>query len=285
MEELKYSILVCSYGNGRQFANFLWTACNQKTDRRYEIIVVDNATPNTTIYDAFKKSICKLLKARYFKIEPENKKCLNITQGINYAASVATGKYVVIVADSNVLLSFNLLSSIDNLIDPDSIVLSSGKNDVKISPTGSYQAEYERNDSGDMAKANADLLDQMGWPDDPNSLNLLPGKHRWPTPHLHDDCYIVAMARAKFLELGGYNEDQATWGEYHQNFVKSASSKLKRKELRDVRIIHQYHRVFKGEQDTHIEHARPGKSAAIKALEPVGYNYTDVILTMKKGIQ
>ena len=55
MEELKFSILACVYGNFLQFKNFLSTAILQHHPS-YEIIVVDNAHPNNDICDVC--SVC-----------------------------------------------------------------------------------------------------------------------------------------------------------------------------------------------------------------------------------
>lgn len=249
MEKLKFkfSILVCAYSNGYQFNNFLYTACMQDLEN-YEIIIVDNGTANNEIYWAWQKAIFRH-KIHYHFISPEEKKCRNITQGINKAASMASGEYLVIVADSNVLLSFNLLSKINELIDKNTLVLSAGKyNDVKISPNGNYANEYEKSNQYDMQDICAKILHDMGWPDDPLNLKLLDGKHRYPDPHENYDCYIVAMAQKDFFAIGGYNEDETQWGDYHSNFVKKCARILITKKLEGIKIVHQYHRVFKQEQ-------------------------------------
>lgn len=248
MEELKYSIVVCAYKNHRQFSNFIWTACCQDFNG-YEVVVVDNATPNDLIFRMSEKAQCSLAKVRYFNIEPEQKRCKNITQGINLAVSKAVGKYVVIVADSNVLLSFNLLSSIDRLIDDDTVVLSSGTNDVKISPDGNYDSEYWLGDPQKMAELNYKLLIKMGWPCDPINLDLSKVGYRFPPPHRGLDCYIVALAKSQFLQKGGYDESKVSWGEYHQEFVKRMLDGSKLAALQGVRIVHQFHRVFKDDSN------------------------------------
>lgn len=247
MEKLKFSILVCVYGNSKQFSNFLWTAYCQDYDN-FEIVVVDNATPGTAIGGVYKCCPAKVKKRiNYVFIHPEQKRCRNITQGINLAARHAQGEYVVIVADSNVLLSFNLLESIEALIDEKSVVLSAGCNDVKISPDGSYDAEYAKDSSDKIAEVNEKLLEDMGWPCDPIHLKLIAGKHRFPPPHLTYDCYIVALSKENYLQSGGYDEDQRGWGEYHQNFVKGLTGRLQQRNLTGVKIVHQYHKVFKND--------------------------------------
>jgi glycosyltransferase involved in cell wall biosynthesis len=248
MEELKFSILVCAYKNSRQFSNFLWTACCQNF-HPFEIIVVDNATPNDGIQKACEKVPCRLSKVRYFNIRSEEKKCRNISQGINLAAEKATGKYIVIVADSNTLLSFNLLESIGKLIDSNVVILSSGMNDVKISPNGNYDSEYWSGDPSKISRLNEKLLLAMGWPCDPINLDLTKVGHRFPPPHKGWDCYIVCLPRQYFLRHGGYDEKDSSWGEYHQNFVSDIASKLRPVNLKGVRIIHQFHRVFKDDSN------------------------------------
>lgn len=245
MEKLTFSILVCVYGNAQQFSNFLWTAYCQD-HYSYEVVIVDNATPDASIkstYDCCPRKIKNRLN--YVFISQKDKRCRNITQGINLAASAAKGKYIVIVADPNVLLSFNLLESIEALIDDKSVVLSSGCNDVKISPGGFYDSEYARENPEKMAAQNEQLLKDMGWPCDPLNLRLIAGKHRFPQPHQHFDCYIVALSRKNYLKFGGYDESQRSWGEYHQVFVERLTKKLQRRNLTGVRIVHQYHRVYK----------------------------------------
>jgi glycosyltransferase involved in cell wall biosynthesis len=243
MEELKFSILVCVYGNPKQFKNFLWTACNQDFEG-YEIVIVDNATEDDSIFNVYQDSINKLSKIRYFAIGPKQKQCTNITQGINIAAQKAVGRFIVIVADPNILLSFNLLSQISKLIDDKFIILSSGMNDVKISPKGTPPSEWHQGKPEEMAQENEKILIEMGWPDDPLNLKLIKGKYRWPPPHRDYDCYVAALSRKYFLNIGGYPMDQTTYGTYHAVFLSNLATKLKPKKLTDVRIIHQYHRSW-----------------------------------------
>ena len=253
---LKYSILYCVYNNTAQFRNSLFTAaCQSWSDdlgkKPYEIIIADNNTPGDSIKTMSRgidpTTIFKDGFVRYLRIKEDQKRCTNITQGINLAALAATGDYIIIVADSNVLLSFNLIDKIDEMIDPDTLVLSTGpKNDVKISPGGTKNSEYADISYGQAAQINAKLLADMGWPNDPINLNLSKVKHRYPPPHMVRDCYIAAMSREKFLSYGGYDESQTTWGTYHEFFLDAMAGYLKHeKHLRGVRIIHQYHSVLK----------------------------------------
>lgn len=243
MEEIKYSILVCAFCNGKQFRNFLWTATNQDYDpRAYEIQVVDNDTPSEEI----EKACMKFKVHKYTKMI--NKNCRNITQGINYAAENARGKYIVIIADSNVLLSFNLLKEIDRARKKAPIVISGGHNcDVKISLTGDYDSEYAQIDPEIMARTNQLILKEMGWPADPSALKLIPGKYRFPDPHKNFDVYMVAMPKRIFLEEP-YNDQQKTWGPYHQDFVRKKCEEHGFASVENARIIHQWHRVWKNGQ-------------------------------------
>jgi hypothetical protein len=188
---------------------------------------------------------------RYFYIHPSEKKCTNITQGINIAAQKAVGEYIVIVADSNVLLSFNLLSKIDEYITPATVVLSSGTtNDYKLSPDGMIETEYKHDDPDKMTDICKDLLTKMGWPCNPLNLKLIDGKWRQPQAHHGHDCYIVAMAKEAFMGLGGYDENLNEWGTYHDKFVDRVTQTLKSRLLKGVRIVHQYHRVWKQQEAT-----------------------------------
>lgn len=248
MEKLDFSILVCAYGNPAQFSNFLWTAYCQDYPDNYEIVVVDNATPGAQIENTCRACPGKVRKRiNYIFLRPKDKRCKNIAQGINLAARKAKGKYLVIVADSNVLLSFNLLESIADFIDDGAVVLSAGCNDVKISPDGSYDTEYAKQSAGAMAEANERLLEEMGWPCDPLHLRMVAGKHRYPPPHLTYDCYIVALSKENFFKFGGYDENQRSWGEYHQKFVSRMVSHLQQRNLVGVKIVHQFHRVYKND--------------------------------------
>lgn len=246
-KKLKYSILACAYGNHKQFSNFLWTAyCQDFTN--YEVVVVDNATPGAqmqSVYDCCPRKVKKYV--HYHSIKREEKRCRNIAQGINLAASRAEGKYLVVVADSNVLLSFNLLEQIDALIDENSVVLSAGCNDVKISPDGQHDTEYACLNAEHISNSNDVLLELMGWPCDPLQLRLIPGKHRYPPPHLTYDCYIVAMSKDNYFKLGGYDESCKEWGEYHQVFVEKATKALQSRRLQGIRVLHQFHRVYKND--------------------------------------
>lgn len=252
MENIKYSILVCAYSNGHQFHNFLYTACRQEIDDKYEIIVVDNATPTTEIYDACKRASCYLSRIKYYNIQPDQKKCKNITQGINFAAVMSKGEYIVIVADSNVLLSFNLLSEIDKIDGKQwKIIISGQGTDIKISPNGNGSTEYSRLSQKEMMNVNANILEKMGWPDDPYSLRLIEGKYRYPPPHNNFDIYIAAMHREVFLKQP-YNENLKSWGDYHANFIQNKCREYASIRLTDVKIIHQFHRVWKNE-DANID--------------------------------
>jgi hypothetical protein len=163
------------------------------------------------------------------------------------ATRAASADYIVIVADSNVLLSFNLLSKINSCIDPNTLVLSSGpKNDVKISPDGSKRSEYQQINYERAVSLNNTLLEKMGWPCDPLDLKLLPNHHRFPPPHMARDCYIAAMSRDAFISYGGYDESKTQWGPYHEYFLDAMAGYLKKeKHLTGVRIVHQFHRVLK----------------------------------------
>lgn len=244
-KKLGYSILACVYGNHRQFSNFLWTAYCQDFDD-FEIVIVDNATPGAQIKSVYERTPRKIRRMiNYIYLPQKEKRCRNINQGINIAAQKAAGKYLVIVADPNVMLSFNLLDSIDELIDDGSVVLSAGCNDIKISPYGSHESEYGTKNPEEVANANDVMLDLMGWPCDPLHLKLIPGKHRYPPPHQTYDCYIVALSKNNYLKSGGMDEGIRSWGEYHQKFVKGLTKWLKPKHLHGVKIIHQFHRVYK----------------------------------------
>jgi glycosyltransferase involved in cell wall biosynthesis len=248
MEELKFSILACVYGNDKQFANFLYTALRQDCSN-YEVLIVDNAHPNDDIRNLCMRSkdipeMGGRVDLRYFRIQPQDKKCKNIAQGINLAARNARGKYFVIVADPNVLLSFNLLKTIDG-IDQKTVMLSDISGDLKISPTGAVIDEYSDGDPARMAEINDSLLKEMGWSDDPLKLKLIPGKHRMAPPHLTYDCYIVAVSRDNFLISGGYYETDTSWGRYHEFFVHRLKDFLNVEFIKGIKVIHQYHRVLK----------------------------------------
>ncbi len=249
MEKLKYSILVCVYGNADQFENFLITACGQDYPiDDYEIVVVDNATPGNEIMQACLSvgSWMAFPNIIYARIGAGQKQCRNITQGINIAARGAQGERFVIVADSNVLLSSNLLKEIDKS-DDKQIVISGAGTDIKISPDGNYSTEYAPKDHNQIAKENDLLLKAMGWPDDPLDLKLIEGKYREPDPHNAFDVYIVTMHRSQFVS---YDKNLSSWGPYHTNYVWSLCMKYGHRRLQNIRIIHQYHRVWKNEEQT-----------------------------------
>jgi glycosyltransferase involved in cell wall biosynthesis len=244
MEKLKFSIVACAYGNNWQFENFLCTAISQ-AHNSFEIIIVDNATPNKKIQDICLMNRRKKSKVKYFRIEPEQKKCKNITQGINLAARKARGEYLVIVADPNVLLSLNFLTAMDAIIDNDTLVLLDMTTNSRLSPTGSYEDEYSILVPEVMSEMNENLLKQMGWPADPLSLVLIPGKHRMAPAHLTYDCVVTGLSKENYFKSGGYDENDVSWGIYHEVFIRRLSESLGVKFIGGVRVIHQYHRVLK----------------------------------------
>jgi glycosyltransferase involved in cell wall biosynthesis len=247
MAKINFSIIACTYNNPYHLKNFLWTVFNQDYQGGFETIIVNNASTRDGVIMACCGQPSRI-NIRYYEITPEEKRCTNIAQGINLAAQKAMGRYLVIVADPNVLLSFNLLSSISKVIKPTNIVLSAGpENDVKISPDGLQQTEYAKLKPEDMETHCELLLRDMGWPCDPLELKLLPGKHRFPPPHLQYDCYIAAMSRPNFYKFGEYPEKQTTWGRYHDEYLQMLAKNLDEIRLTDIRVVHQFHRVFKEE--------------------------------------
>ena len=241
---MNFSIIACTYNNPYYLKNFLWTVSNQDYKGSFETIIVDNAStisvlPACTGWPSW-------INIRHYKIKPENKKCTNISQGINIAASKAKGRFIIIVADPNVIISHNLLSSIAKCINDKNVVLSAGPdNDVKISPDGRQRTEYKIMPKEFMEFECDTLLKSMGWYCDPLQLKLLPGKHRWPPPHLGYDCYIVALSKTNFLKFGKYPTEQTIWGRYHDIYTKMLATELEEVRLKGIRIIHQYHPVFK----------------------------------------
>ncbi len=245
MQKFKFSIICSTFANPDQIKNFLSTLIKQDYRGSFETIIIDNGTPSQEIYTAC-CDMPKKINIRLNRIEPENKTCTNISTGINIAAQGATGSYLIIVADPNVLLSYNLLSSIDKIIKHDSLILSAGPtNDVKISPNGLQQTEYAKMDRNQMSAQNEILLKEMGWPCDPLRLKLLSGKHRFPPPHLGYDCNIAPLSRMNFYKYGQYPTSETNWGIYHDKYLQKLALNLKEQRLQNVRIVHQFHRVFK----------------------------------------
>jgi hypothetical protein len=244
MEKLKYSILVCAYCNVDQFNRFLMTACSQDFDD-YEVVVVDNATPNNDIMLSCDtaRSWLGIDNLTYIRLSKAAKRCKNIAQGINIAAVRARGERFVVVADSNVLLSDNLLSEIDKHNGRE-VVISGAGTDIKISPDGNINTEYAAGDPTMIELENARLLKTMGWPDDPLKLKLIPDTYRVPDPHNQFDVYVISLHRSQFSE---YDEAFTHWGPYHAHYVKNKCMEYGHRRLKNVRIIHQYHRVWKDE--------------------------------------
>jgi hypothetical protein len=243
-KKLKYSILACAYANPDQFQNFLRTACSQGRDD-YEVIIVDNATPGNDIMQACLNvgAWQEFDQLVYQRIVRTQKRCTNIAQGINAASRSASGEHLVIVADPNVLLSFNLLDRINSLM-AGKVLISGAGTDIKISPSGCHNSEYCREHPGRMATANSRLLNAMGWPDDPTDLELIPGTWRAPDPHNQFDVYVAAVPKNYFETL----EETGGWGQYWANWLQSICLRRGFRRLDGVRIIHQYHRVWKAEE-------------------------------------
>ena len=244
---MKYSVVVVPYHNDLYFKNFLFTAMNQDFKGKYEVIVVDNGTPNSGIFDACynysyvadNQSLC------YMRIDPSEKKATNPTQGVNMGAREGVGEYLVVVADSNVLLSYNLLSEIDRIIKPN-IFFTSSKCDVKISPEGTKESEYVELEN--KWEINCKLLRRLGWPKDPRLFNLDLVRHRYPPPHNKYDVYVFGMNRIKWIADGGYDETDNKWGLFHENTLMKFCRKYEWKILTNTRIVHQYHGLHKGKE-------------------------------------
>ena len=109
--------------------------------------------------------------------------------------------------------------------------------------------EYKKLSKHEIATENEYLLKDMGWPDDPLNLNLINGKYRYPPPHNLYDVYVVGMNTTIFFE-GPYNENIRKWGTYHSDFVKYKCNRYGFRRLDNIRVIHQYHRVWKDEEST-----------------------------------
>lgn len=242
MEAPRISVIGSTYANPAQLRNLLWTLSKQTCPVPFEVLIADNASPGPAI-----AQVCADARVGYLPISPADKKGTNISQGINLAARAAKGDWLAIIADTNVLLSFNLLSAIASARKPGRLILSrGGLTDVKISPLGTRQSEYARLSPKEMARENDALLVELGWPCDPLRLRLQHGKHRFPPPHAGYDCYLAALERSAFLASGGYQEGGG-WGTYHQSFLQSLASRMEEHLLSGVRIVHQYHRVYKEE--------------------------------------
>lgn len=248
---MKYSIVTCVYGNPRQFKNSLLAAMSQNCNFKYEVIVVDNGTPDSGIFDAcYNFTVPDNRSLGYMRIDPSEKKTFNTTQGTNMGAQAAVGEIIVVLADPNVLLSYNFLSEVDNLMNY-GIIVTSSNCDVKLSPKGTKDSEYE--DIEGKEDINSEFLSKLGWPKDPMDFNLDLVPHRYPPPHQNHDVYVFAMSRELFLKDGGYDESETGWGLYHTNLVKKFCHQYTWIKLRNVRVVHQYHGLTKGVE------MKPGK--------------------------
>lgn len=239
---MHFSILTTTYGNSDQYRHFISTAAAQNIDAPFEIVVFVNEDPTELIRveighgDAVNISNAPANFPRVSR---------NLSHGIHQAALASKGRWLVFVFDSNVLLSFNILREVDKLVRPGVIVTSAGNHtDVKISPLGTHASEYAANDPCGMDEINENLLEEMGWPIDPGKMTLIPGKHRFPPPHLAYDVYLVAMAREDYFEAGGYPTVIDNAGDWHEQWVRRMCGLYRERRLEGCRIIHQYHRVW-----------------------------------------
>jgi len=241
---MDFSIITTVYRNTDQYRHFISTAAAQHTDKKFEIVVFVNEEPTELIRVVIPRA--------GERVTVESKPAgtgarvsRNLSYGIHMAALASKGSCLVFVFDPNVLLSFNILQEIDKLIRPGVIVTSAGNDtDVKISPLGTHASEYEAGDPDQMASVNERLLAEMGWPADPGRLELIPGKHRFPPPHLAHDEYLVAMARQDYFEAGGYPTVIDAAGAWHEEWVRRMCGLYRERRLEGCRIIHQYHRVW-----------------------------------------
>jgi hypothetical protein len=181
----------------------------------------------------------------FMRIPSAHKQCKNSAQGINMAAVMANGEFLVIIPDPNVLLSYNVLHAILQQKGNRHTIISGKGTDIKISPHGMTKEEYAEDSAHQMALENSRLLQQMGWPKDPAELTLIPGTWRRPGPHNGFDVYLAAVHHNVFEP---YDETINAWGTYHNDWVRRMTERSgKYCRLKDVTIIHQFHRVWKNE--------------------------------------
>lgn len=220
---MKFSILYCVNGNPTGFANSLWTACRQRGVEPYEIIVIDNATDGEEVrstaasfynFDSANSDI-KYARINYPRCPN------NISQAINIAAEKAQGQYIVILSDSNLLISFNVLMKITLAINKNTLVLSSGPdNDIQLL---------------------TDKIEKLGFPCDPYDMDLPDESFKNLPSHMMRGAFISAIHTESFIMYGGYDETSTEDDMYHESFMNGMASFMRYEcHLTDVRAIRQY---------------------------------------------
>jgi len=239
---MKYSICTCTYERYQHFQMFLESIANQTYPEPFELIVADNGSKRDDNLKAAEDIASDKIVVKTIKIPKEERKTTNITQGINLAAQQATGEYIIIIADSTVIVSYNMMSEIDKVARPGSIVLSS-KCDVKVSFGGRSDEEYIYESDAKGFDDTMLILNGMGFDKnkDPFYLKLIPGFYRFPWQHETYDVYMICLIRNQFP---GYDEN-ITERAYHRLLVAALANRLKPVLLQGkIRIVHLLHKSY-----------------------------------------
>jgi hypothetical protein len=211
------SLLMCVYDRSYQFENFLISLTRQ-TAPPDEVIIVDNGTPDKSVLNLCEKYLPELsCGGSLMTIDPEHKDSYNSAKGLNIATDRASGEYIALLTDSNVLLSDNLTEDIRALIGPWSLVTRQCKT----------------------------ILDSIGWPCDIGEVDLDNKYIRDPAKQLGIDSYLIALKRDCFIDSGGYSEQRRYWGRWSVDKNLQLAQRLKVVPLQSSRIIHQFHHMTK----------------------------------------
>jgi hypothetical protein len=235
---------MCVYDRSYQFENFLISLTRQ-TVPPDEVIIVDNGTPDKSVLNLCEKYLPELsCGGSLMTIDPEHKDSYNSAKGLNIATDRASGEYIALLADSNVLLSDNLTEDIRALIGPWSLVTSYTR-EYRTSPEGTYQSEYSCDDKDEADRQCKTILDSIGWPCDIGEVDLDNKYIRDPAKQLGIDSYLIALKRDFFIDSGGYSEQRRYWGRWSVDKNLQLAQRLKVVPLQSSRIIHQFHHMTK----------------------------------------
>ncbi len=236
------SLIVCVYGRKYQFENFL-ISLSRQARLPDQFILVDNGTPGNSINELYDKYLPGLdCNSSFFRIDPKTKTSYNGAYGLNFGSKKASGEYVILLTDSNVIFSDNLVEEVGQLAGHWTLVTSYTR-EYRTSPDGTYKSEYSCKDEGEANQQCKTILESMGWPCDVGKVDLNNKYIRDPTSQLGIDSYLIALKRSVFLESGGYSEEDIYWGRWSVNKNLELASHLRVQPLKDSRIVHQFHHM------------------------------------------
>lgn len=202
----KLSVIIAAYQMQREaprtLLSFLPPLQREVADVDYEIVVVDNGSPEPLDLDAVPASA--LRRVRLLRVAPEDASpspaaCINAA-----VSSHATGEWLLICIDGARLASSHLVGRTASVLarHPDAFTFVASRH---LGPKLQMQSVQE----GYGQAAEDALLQMAGWLDDLDRLypiSVLAGAHDGRRPLLQNESNALGMSRRTWEQVGGYDE-------------------------------------------------------------------------------